>query len=303
MDWSTRKGESKTKPKSNKGTQGKGYTAEEASLPETETQDSQWQETVDTSQHETWQADGSGWSWTVAIVWEESKAHYQDWANAQDWQSQSSWLAVSIHVHESETDTQSRASGMPCRVSGQVADHLGLFVQDVTQHSFLTTKNIGSIDLSRNPTYVISDLGCTKSMGSRYAVNKFMRAASAHGFEYELMPSTSKFSLAKSETTSAHQALTIWFPTKPPMFTIVDIVEQGRVPILFSLQQMQTLNITLDMRPDKVLITCEALGLHHVQATQASSSHIVIDLAAILRVPARASCSSDVLFPVACWRQ
>ena len=43
------------------------------------------------------------------------------------------------------------------------------------------------------------------------------------------------------------------------------------------------------MRPDGVLTTCEALRLHHAQATQASPSHIVLDLAAILSVPARAS--------------
>ena len=73
------------------------------------------------------------------------------------------------------------------------------------------------------------------------------------------------------------------------MLTIVDIAEQGRVPTLFSLQQMNNLNTSLNMRPDKVLITWEALGLYHAQATHASSSHIVIDLAAILRVPARAS--------------
>ena len=124
-------------------------------------------------------------------------------------------------------------------------------------------------------------------MGSRYAVNKFMRAAHIHGLDYEIGPSTSKFSFANSETTTVHQALRVWFPTKPPMFTAVDIVEQGRVPILFSLQQMKNLRMQLDMRPDRVLIYCEALGLHNVQATQASSSHIVIDLAAIRRVPSR----------------
>ena len=75
--------------------------------------------------------------------------------------------------------------------------------------------------------------------------------------------------------------------TKPPMFILVDIAEQGRVPILFSLQQMKNLSIKLDMRPDRVLILCEALGLHRVQATQASSSHIVIDLATIRKVPSR----------------
>ena len=65
------------------------------------------------------------------------------------------------------------------------------------------------------------------------------------------------------------------------MFTIVDSVEQERVPILLSLQQMENLQMQVDMRPDRVLITCEALGLHHVQATQSSSFHIVFDLAAM----------------------
>ena len=160
------------------------------------------------------------------------------------------------------------------------------------------------IDLAQNPTYVILDLGCTNSMGSRYAVNSFMKAAHVHGLDYEIIPSTSRFAFAKSETTSVHQALNICCPTKPPMFTIVGIVEQGSVPMFFSLQQMKNLQMQLDMRPDRVLITCEALGLHHVQATQTSSSHIVIDLAAILSVPSRtlSKSESDVsLF--SCWRQ
>ena len=56
--------------------------------------------------------------------------------------------------------------------------------------------------------------------------------------------------------------------------------------------------------PDRVLISCEALGLHHVQATQASSSHIVMDLAAIRRVPSRILSTSESDFSVfLCWRQ
>ena len=50
------------------------------------------------------------------------------------------------------------------------------------------------------------------------------------------------------------------------------------------------------MQTDRVLITCEALGLHHVQATQASSSHIVIDLVALLRVPSRTCSNSESVF-------
>ena len=82
-----------------------------------------------------------------------------------------------------------------------------------------------------------------------------MRATHIHGLDYEIVPSTSKFSFANSETTTVHQALRVWLPTKPPMFTVVDIVEQGRVPILFSLQQMKNLRMQLDMRPDRVLIS------------------------------------------------
>ena len=78
---------------------------------------------------------------------------------------------------------------------------------------------------------------------------------------------------------------------------LVDIVEQGRVPILFSLQQMQNLRMRLDMRPDRVLISREALGLHGVQATQATSSHIVLDLAAIRRIPSRILSTSESDFP------
>ena len=60
-----------------------------------------------------------------------------------------------------------------------------------------------------------------------------MKAAHIHVLAYELIPSTSMVSFANSDTTSVQHALKIRFPTKPPMLTIVDIVEQGRVPSLF----------------------------------------------------------------------
>ncbi len=65
------------------------------------------------------------------------------------------------------------------------------------------------------------------------------------------------------------------------MSTILDIVEQCCVLIVFSLQQMNTIHTKLDMIPDRVLITCEALGRHHAQAAQSSSSHIATDLIAM----------------------
>ena len=50
---------------------------------------------------------------------------------------------------------------------------------------------------------------------------------------------------------------------------------------------MKNLQMQLGMRLDRILITCEALGLHHVQATATSSSHILIGLTSLKCVFAR----------------
>ena len=76
-----------------------------------------------------------------------------------------------------------RVHGSPCRASGQDDALRQFFVEYVIGHSFLSTKTENVIDLAQHPTYVILDIGCTKSMGSRYAVNKFMNAAHVHGLD------------------------------------------------------------------------------------------------------------------------
>ena len=202
-----RKGKQNTKFKSKTGQTGKGYTAEEAILPETEANEGQWLEPTGISPYDTWQVDSSSWDWTAETDWEEVEGYYQDWETSQDWQSSSSWLATVVHRKDSISDLLSRVSGLLCRSSGQEDDYSQLFLEDVNGHAFLSTKTGCVINLAQNPTYVILDLGCTKSMGSRYAVNKFIKAAHLHGLDYEIIPSMSRFSFANSETTSVHQAL------------------------------------------------------------------------------------------------
>ena len=149
MDWSKGKGKPKGKVKSQKNPKGKGYTAEEASPPDSETQDSQWQEPTEPS-YDTWETDSQTWDWNLDTIWDDSEAHYQEWDVSQDWQSQSGWLAEQV------------SSGPECSASGQDTGLLQLFVEDVAQHCFLCTKGVGTIDLAQNPTYAILDLGCTK---------------------------------------------------------------------------------------------------------------------------------------------
>ena len=79
-------------------------------------------------------------------------------------------------------------SGLLCRASGQYDDYSHLFVGDATEHAVLSTKTGCVMDLAQNPTYAILDIACNKSVGSRYAVNKFMKAARNHGLDYELIP-------------------------------------------------------------------------------------------------------------------
>ena len=71
----------------------KGYTVEEASVPESDAQD-QWLEPSDSSVlHDTWQTDSPIWDWYSENDREEADANYQDWETSQDWQQSTSWFA------------------------------------------------------------------------------------------------------------------------------------------------------------------------------------------------------------------
>ena len=52
-DWAKGNGKQKTKFKAKKGQPGKGYTAEEASVPELEANEGQWLESADISPYDT----------------------------------------------------------------------------------------------------------------------------------------------------------------------------------------------------------------------------------------------------------
>ena len=77
-----------------------------------------------------------------------------------------------------------------------------------------------------------------------------------------------------------------WFRAQPPIFTIVNIVEKGQVPMLLSIHWTKR-RVNLHMRPDIDNIACEALGLIHAQAAQTTSARLAVDLASLPRVPPR----------------
>jgi hypothetical protein len=77
----------------------------------------------------------------------------------------------------------------------------------------------------------------------------------------------------------------VWFDTKPPSHTDIDIVEQGNVPILMSLPQMRNLGMTLEMTRDAVYMTCHAFNCYHQPLQTSKSNHIVLDLASVKQPP------------------
>ena len=142
-----------------------------------------------------------------------------------------------------------------------------------------------SIDVRRNPLYVILDLGCTKSMGSRQAVNAFCYACEEYGMWTEFLPTESYFSFANSNTTRVWEKCRVWFPTNPPCSTTIEICEEGNAPILLSLPTMRNLSLTVELSPAAVLLTCPVFGYKQTPAVMASSQHIVLNLAELKENP------------------
>ena len=138
------------------------------------------------------------------------------------------------------------------------------------------------INISEHPTFVILDIGCTRCMGSRKAVNAFLEAWKRRGNEAEMLRSNASFKFANSHASHCTEKLRIWFKTKPAIYTDVDIVEEGNVPILLSLPQMQNLRFQFDASPDNVFLTCESLAYKRRPLKMSTSKHLVLDLCDIV---------------------
>ena len=137
------------------------------------------------------------------------------------------------------------------------------------------------VDLQQNPLCVILDLGCTRSMGSRRAVEAFEHAAWFHGITCEWKRCWTRMSFANSESAWLEWCVEVTFPTEPPISTTIDVHDQGNIPILMSLPQMMNLGLDLKCRPDSVTLTCEALGYHSENLPFTTSKHVALDLSRI----------------------
>ena len=114
------------------------------------------------------------------------------------------------------------------------------------------------LNLASYPTHVVLDLGCTRSMGSRAAIEIFKKHAWYYCITTEFCRCTKSFVFANSETETCKESCIIHFPTIPPCSTKVDVLETSDVPILVSLSQMKNLGTTIELDPKRDKITSPA---------------------------------------------
>ena len=161
--------------------------------------------------------------------------------------------------------------------------------------------SFSQIDIRKNPTYVILDSGCTRCLGSRIRVMAFVAECRTRGsnMKFEFVPCKTKFSFANSRTSNVWERLIIHFDTQPPCKTEIDILEEGTVPILLSIQQMRHLYMTFEHTPECHYLTCKAFGMKRYPLPLSNTNHIVLDLAGLKQNPKvmlSTGLDEDVLF-------
>ena len=140
------------------------------------------------------------------------------------------------------------------------------------------------LNLANHPTHVVLDLGCTRSIGSRAAINMFHKHVLYHGISTEFCRCNKSIVFANSET-NLFGKLFFHIPTTPPCSTRFDVLETGDVPILFFLSQMKNLGTTVELDPQGDKITCPAFGFYSSPAEFSTMGHIVWDLLSLAYQP------------------
>ena len=134
----------------------------------------------------------------------------------------------------------------------------------------------------------LCDSGCTRSMGSWHAIQRFTQAIEPMKdiISYEHIPAKTKFTFAKRKTARVNWTLHLRYHTTPPCSTNIDVLEQGTVPILLSISQVRNLYMTIEHTPQCDKITRKAFGMNRQAVPVSDTGHALVDLAGVARVKA-----------------
>ena len=95
---------------------------------------------------------------------------------------------------------------------------------------------------------------------------KIKKQALFSGITTEFCLCNKSFVFANSETATCMESCIIYFPATRPCSTIVDELETGDEPILFSRSQMKNLGVPIELGRKGDIITCPAVGLYSFPA-------------------------------------
>ena len=73
--------------------------------------------------------------------------------------------------------------------------------------------------------------------------------------------------------------------------TCVDILDKGKVPILFSVEQMRNLRMNIEHTPVEEFLTCPLFGMQRAALAVSTSSHPVLDIMALATSSWKPVCS------------
>lgn len=190
------------------------------------------------------------------------------------------------------------------------------FSSDITDTALLNNYDMNAeqcllceyIDLKANPTFVILDSGCTRSMGSRFAVDRLVQACRRHPksshIAFTTEPCRSHFSFANGEQSHVTERLIIHLRNDQSatgwITTSVDILDKGQVPILFSVEQMRNLRMNIEHTPVGEFLTCPLFGMKRTALAVSTSNHPVLDTMSLALASKKPNHSFVTSFAITC---
>ena len=126
-------------------------------------------------------------------------------------------------------------------------------------------------------------------MGSRFAIDRLVQACQQHPKRdhiwFSKQPCSSKFAFANGEQSTVKERLVIHFRNDRAqsgwITTCIDILDKGKVPILFSVEQMRNLRMNIEHTPAGELMTCPLFGMQRTALAVSTSNHPVLDIMAL----------------------
>eukprot|EP00439_Symbiodinium_sp_Y106_P066001 s314_g10.t1 len=244
---------------------------------------------------ETWSAHEANWSWDSygyhtdqyypEDVWQANEATWQQWTYFADGQTD---RPQDEEHHSSEPRPDQMNQSADFRYYGTHAEEMT--GEEHVSHQYHLNPAGSSTDYRHSgcsevidprfcSSFVNFDDGFHHALLSEYID---LRHYNASKIDFSFEPSSSRFSFANGEQSNVREKLVIYFQNDQSptgwITTAIDILDQGDVPILFSVEQLKNLRVSIEHTPVGDYLTCPLFGLKRFSLPVSTSNHNVLDI-------------------------